>query len=256
MCELSVAAALGHLPFHVLPSLFQLLTTYQLPTEVPSSLPLPAAASALSKDKKNYSSTSGSDARVSVVLMSDIGCPVARKSLPVPVWLVTCTMARAISVTPPCRPIVGEIKVPGSKSVSNRALLLAALCPHPVTLSGLLHCDDTRVMIEGELFLSPKQLHVITYPVPQYRSSTQTLTYRSALNSLLPCPPAVTRNIDGSVVIDSGGRSVTEVLQHKLLCKIIVAGAFATSIAASTFRIAALHQDFCWRCLRCHRAAP
>ena len=159
VCELSVAAALGHLPFHTLPPLLQLLITYQLPTEVPPFLPLPAAAAALSKDKKNSSSSPGSDACVSVVLMSDIGCPVARKALPVPVWLVTCTMARAISVAPPCRPVVAEIKVPGSKSVSNRALLLAALCPHPVTLSGMLHCDDTRVMMQGELSCS------ITHPV-------------------------------------------------------------------------------------------
>jgi hypothetical protein len=106
------------------------------------------------------------------VLMSDIGCPVARKALPVPVWLVTCTMARAISVTPPFRPIVGEIKVPGSKSVSNRALLLAALCPHPVTLSGMLHCDDTSVMMQGELSCSPVEPHAIGHPVLQLNSHT------------------------------------------------------------------------------------
>ena len=40
----------------------------------------------------------------------------------------------------------GSIKLPGSKSVSNRALLLAALAQGETTLTGLLESDDTRVM--------------------------------------------------------------------------------------------------------------
>ena len=40
----------------------------------------------------------------------------------------------------------GTIKLPGSKSVSNRALLLAALAQGETTLIGLLESDDTRVM--------------------------------------------------------------------------------------------------------------
>ncbi len=41
----------------------------------------------------------------------------------------------------------GEIRLPGSKSMSNRALLLAALAQGSTQLSGLLDADDTRVMI-------------------------------------------------------------------------------------------------------------
>jgi 3-phosphoshikimate 1-carboxyvinyltransferase len=40
----------------------------------------------------------------------------------------------------------GTVRLPGSKSVSNRALLLAALAQGETTLSGLLDSDDTRVM--------------------------------------------------------------------------------------------------------------
>ena len=36
--------------------------------------------------------------------------------------------------------------VPGSKSQSNRALLLAALCPRPVQLENLLESEDTRIL--------------------------------------------------------------------------------------------------------------
>lgn len=40
----------------------------------------------------------------------------------------------------------GRLRLPGSKSVSNRALLLAALAQGETTLTGLLESDDTRVM--------------------------------------------------------------------------------------------------------------
>ena len=43
----------------------------------------------------------------------------------------------------------GQIALPGSKSISNRALLLAALCPQQTELTGLLDADDTRVMTQA-----------------------------------------------------------------------------------------------------------
>lgn len=41
----------------------------------------------------------------------------------------------------------GQLQLPGSKSISNRALLLAALAQGETRLEGLLHSDDTRVMM-------------------------------------------------------------------------------------------------------------
>lgn len=41
----------------------------------------------------------------------------------------------------------GEVRLPGSKSISNRALLLAALAEGETELDGLLDADDTRVMV-------------------------------------------------------------------------------------------------------------
>lgn len=41
---------------------------------------------------------------------------------------------------------VGVVRLPGSKSLSNRALLLAALSEGATVLTGLLDADDTRVM--------------------------------------------------------------------------------------------------------------
>jgi 3-phosphoshikimate 1-carboxyvinyltransferase len=47
---------------------------------------------------------------------------------------------------PPITRAAGRLRLPGSKSISNRTLLLAALARGRTTLSGLLDSDDTRVM--------------------------------------------------------------------------------------------------------------
>jgi 3-phosphoshikimate 1-carboxyvinyltransferase len=48
---------------------------------------------------------------------------------------------------PPLQSAGGTITLPGSKSISNRVLLLAALCPGRTTLHDVLDSDDTRVML-------------------------------------------------------------------------------------------------------------
>jgi 3-phosphoshikimate 1-carboxyvinyltransferase len=55
----------------------------------------------------------------------------------------------AIRVVPPRRPLVGRAVIPGSKSITNRALLLAALAKGESRLSGALKSDDTRYMAEA-----------------------------------------------------------------------------------------------------------
>jgi 3-phosphoshikimate 1-carboxyvinyltransferase len=48
------------------------------------------------------------------------------------------------------RPLArGRIRLPGSKSLSNRALLLSALAQGTTDITGLLDSDDTRVMVES-----------------------------------------------------------------------------------------------------------
>ena len=46
-------------------------------------------------------------------------------------------------------PVQGSIRPPGSKSITNRALVCAALARGTTTLSGALDSQDTRVMVEG-----------------------------------------------------------------------------------------------------------
>jgi 3-phosphoshikimate 1-carboxyvinyltransferase len=50
---------------------------------------------------------------------------------------------------PPLTHAGGEITLPGSKSISNRVLLLAALCAGTTTVHDLLDSDDTRVMLQA-----------------------------------------------------------------------------------------------------------
>jgi len=54
-----------------------------------------------------------------------------------------------LPIPPFTRPVSGAVVLPGSKSLTNRALLLAALCDSPVTLNGALSSEDTQLMAEA-----------------------------------------------------------------------------------------------------------
>src|SRR3989449_5865362 len=54
-----------------------------------------------------------------------------------------------IEIVPLDKPVHAEITVPGSKSVTNRALVLAALAEGETTLRGGLWSEDTQVMVEN-----------------------------------------------------------------------------------------------------------
>jgi 3-phosphoshikimate 1-carboxyvinyltransferase len=54
----------------------------------------------------------------------------------------------SVRLTPPTRPFDLELKLPGSKSLTNRALVLAALAKGNSTLTNALFADDTRRMID------------------------------------------------------------------------------------------------------------
>src|SRR5882724_1966024 len=52
-----------------------------------------------------------------------------------------------IEIVPLDKPVRAEITVPGSKSITNRALILAALADGEVTLKGALWSEDTQIMV-------------------------------------------------------------------------------------------------------------
>jgi 3-phosphoshikimate 1-carboxyvinyltransferase len=53
-----------------------------------------------------------------------------------------------IEIVPLDKPVRAEITVPGSKSITNRALILAALADGEVALQGALWSEDTQIMVE------------------------------------------------------------------------------------------------------------
>ncbi|WP_439598908.1 3-phosphoshikimate 1-carboxyvinyltransferase [Falsiroseomonas sp.] len=55
----------------------------------------------------------------------------------------------ALTITPPANPLCGRVAPPGSKSITNRALLLAALARGTSRITGALKSDDTRHMAEA-----------------------------------------------------------------------------------------------------------
>ncbi|MFT4853008.1 MAG: 3-phosphoshikimate 1-carboxyvinyltransferase, partial [Bacteroidia bacterium] len=53
----------------------------------------------------------------------------------------------------PVRHVDGEVNLPGSKSLSNRALLLAALATGDTHLQNLLRSEDTARMLDALVLL-------------------------------------------------------------------------------------------------------
>ncbi|TCL96419.1 3-phosphoshikimate 1-carboxyvinyltransferase [Rhizobium sp. PP-WC-2G-219] len=56
---------------------------------------------------------------------------------------------KSVTITPPSHPLEGAVSPPGSKSITNRALLLAGLANGTSRLTGALRSDDTRYMAEA-----------------------------------------------------------------------------------------------------------
>src|SRR5438046_1599642 len=57
--------------------------------------------------------------------------------------------SESITVVPARKPVRGNVRPPGSKSITNRALVCAALAKGTSTLTGALDSEDTRVMIDS-----------------------------------------------------------------------------------------------------------
>ncbi|MFM8217650.1 MAG: 3-phosphoshikimate 1-carboxyvinyltransferase, partial [Planctomycetaceae bacterium] len=68
-------------------------------------------------------------------------------------------MSDFYTVRPVPGPVRGTIRPPGSKSITNRALIVAALARGTSTLEGVLDSQDTRVMLESLARLGLKVGH-------------------------------------------------------------------------------------------------
>ncbi|KAA9386112.1 3-phosphoshikimate 1-carboxyvinyltransferase [Neorhizobium galegae] len=116
-------------------------------------------------------------------------------------------MGRAkLTILPPGKPLSGRAMPPGSKSITNRALLLAGLAEGTSRLTGALRSDDTRYMADA--------LRAMGVAVEQPDETTFVVTGNGRL--LPPSAPlflgnagtatrfltAAVASVDGTVVVD------------------------------------------------------
>lgn len=131
-------------------------------------------------------------------------------------------MLDAITITPPRRPLVGSTRPPGSKSITNRALLLAALAAGTSRLTGALKSRDTELMA-----VALRQLGV---RVNEPDATTFVVASRGRLDA--PSAPLMLGNagtatrfltaaaalVDGTVVIDGD-----EAMRKRPIAPLVVA---------------------------------
>lgn len=103
-------------------------------------------------DKKN------SGPQKKIVILSKIGATYEQKATVVHDSIISKTLSEGAKVVPgiPNHDPV-QMATPGSKSISNRALVLAALGRGECKLKNLLHSDDTQVMMAALLELKVSQ---------------------------------------------------------------------------------------------------
>lgn len=119
---------------------------------------------------------------------------------------MTNALPPAYTITPPGRPLTGRVSPPGSKSITNRALLLAAMAEGTSTLTGALKSKDTVLMARAlrEMGVTVEEPDATSFRV----TSTGRLTAPAAplflgnAGTATRFLTAAVATIDGMVVVD------------------------------------------------------
>ncbi|RDB26638.1 Pentafunctional AROM polypeptide [Hypsizygus marmoreus] len=156
--EAEISRQMGILGQVAVGRLTRCLKAYNLPISIsdPRIARLPSAKlltvdrllDIMKVDKKN----SGPNKKI--VILSRIGATYEQKATIVQDSIIAKTLsegARVVPGVPKHHPV--KLATPGSKSISNRALVLAALGKGTCRLKNLLHSDDTQVMMTALLEL-------------------------------------------------------------------------------------------------------
>jgi pentafunctional AROM polypeptide len=152
--ELELARYLGILKPVAVSRMVKCLTKYGLPTSLKDQrvrrrtagkrCSLDQLMANMALDKKN------DGPKKKVVLLSAIGETYEPKASVVANEDIRAVLAPSIEVTPGVPKSLNVVCAPpGSKSISNRALVLAALGSGTVRVKNLLHSDDTEVMLNA-----------------------------------------------------------------------------------------------------------
>lgn len=147
--EAEISRHLGHLNNVSVARLIACLSSYGLPVSFTDKVyksrttrktPVESLMEIMKVDKKNI----GDKKRM--VLLSAIGKTFEPKASFVDNATIIKIISPAMQVRPSQNRLSGiKLDVPGSKSISNRALVMAALGKGVCRLDGLLHSDDVKV---------------------------------------------------------------------------------------------------------------
>ena len=97
-----------------------------------------------------------------IVILSSIGATYEQKATIVADSIIAKVLSQGAKIIPgvPSKDPV-RMATPGSKSISNRALVLAALGKGTCRLKNLLHSDDTQVMMNALLELKVRMYSLV-----------------------------------------------------------------------------------------------
>ncbi|NGP19211.1 3-phosphoshikimate 1-carboxyvinyltransferase [Devosia aurantiaca] len=112
----------------------------------------------------------------------------------------------ALTITPPNRPLSGRVSPPGSKSITNRVLLLAALANGTSRLTGALKSKDTTLMARAlrEMGVTVEEPDATTFLVTsdgKLRTPAAPLFLGNAGTATRFLTAAVA-TLDGTVIVD------------------------------------------------------
>ncbi|KND03822.1 3-phosphoshikimate 1-carboxyvinyltransferase [Spizellomyces punctatus DAOM BR117] len=151
--EAEIARHLGYLNEVAVGRLTRCLQSYGLPVSLDDRIvlqraphkhcPVDQLLDIMRVDKKNQ----GDKKRI--VMLAGIGRTYEPRASVVPDDVIRKILSPAVQIAPPTSPTTVNLKVPGSKSISNRALILAALGEGTCRIHGLLHSDDVQVMLDA-----------------------------------------------------------------------------------------------------------
>ena len=152
--EAELARFLGVLRPSVVARLSKCIASYDLPTSLQDKrvleltankdCPLDVLLEKMAVDKKNDGT------KKKIVLLSAIGKTYEKKATTVDDRAIKSILAPAIIVHPGVPADLGvTVTPPGSKSISNRALILAALGQGTCRINNLLHSDDVEYMLSA-----------------------------------------------------------------------------------------------------------
>jgi pentafunctional AROM polypeptide len=140
--ESNLARALGLLSPPAVGRIVRCIESYKLPTKMPPQLHIDKIMSKMMGDKKNIGG------KLKCVLLDRIGHCYEPKASSVDAEIVRMICSPCITPVP-SGPLSGSVRVPGSKSVSNRVLPLAVMGTGECRIRGLLTSDDTQRCMEA-----------------------------------------------------------------------------------------------------------